>query len=87
MDMVDPEDIDLLELRRQLAEHFGRGGPPGYIHGKGALRAAVVAILSCSELEAEQLVDTLETRGLIRYEGDRRHEIDDLEHYWLLTTG
>ena len=87
MDTVDPEQIDLNHLRRQLRERFRGGGPAGYIRGKGALRAAVVAILSCSELEAEQLVDTLETRGLIRYQGDRRNEIDDLEHYWLLTTG
>lgn len=82
--MVDPEDIDLSHLRSQLANHFRGGAPAGYIRGKSALRVAVVEVLGCSELEAERLVDTLETRGLIRYQGDRRHEIDDLEHYWIL---
>jgi hypothetical protein len=82
--MVVPEDIDLDELRRQLAERFQGEGPAGYVPGKGALRAAVVFILECSELEAEQLVDTLESRLLIRYEGDRADEVDDLEKRWRL---
>ena len=77
-----PEEIDLDRLRRQLAEHFAGAAPRGYVRGKGDLRAGVVAILACSDVEAEQLVDTMEARGLIRYEGDRREEVDRLEHLW-----
>jgi hypothetical protein len=81
---VIPENVDLEELGRKLANHFGEAPPAGYIRGKGDLRAAVVLLLSCSELEAEQLVDTLEGRGLIRYEGDHREEVDQLEEHWNL---
>jgi len=79
-----PEEIDLTELRRQLAARFGKAPPAGYVRGKGDLRAAVVAILKCSELEAEQLVDTLESRRLIRYQGDPAEAIDQLENLWQL---
>jgi hypothetical protein len=85
--MVALEDIDLDELRGQLAERFQGEGPSGYVPGKSALRAAVVAILECSELEAEQLVDTLESRLLIRYEGDPAAEVDDLERRWRFGNG
>ena len=81
---MNPEDIDLNELRRQLSTRFAGLPPAGYVRGKGELRAAVVRILKCSQLEAEQLVDTLESRGLIKYEGDPRDEVDQLEHHWSL---
>ena len=82
-----PEEIDLDELRRQLAERFRGAAPRGYVRGKGDLRVAVVAILKCSEAEAEQLVDTMEGRGLIRYEGDPREKVDQLEHFWSFERG
>lgn len=81
---VTPEDIDLEELRRKLCARFLHAAPAGYVTGKSDLRAAVVSILDCSALEAENLVDTLEARGLIRYEGDRRGEVDQLERHWRL---
>jgi len=83
--MVIPEDIDLDALRRELAERLRGAEPAGYVHGKGTLRAAVVSILRCSEMEAEQLVDTLETRNLIRYRGHSKDGVDDLESHWQLT--
>lgn len=79
-----PEEVDLEKLRRKLARYFGDAPPAGYVRGKGELRAAVVFAQKCSELEAEQLVDTLESRGLIRYSGDRRDELDDLDYHWQL---
>lgn len=79
-----PEDIDLSELRRQLSIRFRGAAPAGYVRGKSDMRAAIVDTLNCSELEAEQLVDTLEARGLIRYDGDAREEVDRLEHHWNL---
>ncbi len=83
---VDPESIDLGELAGQLANRFRGAAPCGYVRGKGELRAAVVSILDCSELEAEQLVDTMESRGLLRYEGDRQEQVDQLEHHWSFVT-
>ena len=81
-----PEELDLNDLRRQLEECFNESPPLGYVRGKTALRAAVVKILQCSALEAEQVADTLETRGLIRYEGDRSDKVDDLDSRWLLSS-
>jgi hypothetical protein len=81
---IVPEEIDLNELRRQLEERFGEAPPAGYVRGKTALRAALVQILQCSELESEQLIDTLEARCMIRYEGDKRDAVDDLESFWQL---
>jgi len=83
--MVIPEDIDLDELRRELASRLRGAEPAGYVRGKGTLRSAVVEILQCSEMEAEQLVDTLEGRNLIRYQGHSRDEVDDLESHWQLS--
>ncbi|MGB5809631.1 MAG: hypothetical protein WBG86_03820 [Polyangiales bacterium] len=79
---IVPEDIDLLDLTRLLRQRFGDSGPAGYVRGKTELRTAVVALLSCSEIEAELLVDTLEARGMIYYGGDKRSRIDDLESAW-----
>lgn len=79
---MDVTEIDLNELVRQLAARFSAAAPVGYVRGKGDLRAAAVAILDCSELEAEQIVDTMEGRGLVRYEGDPQDEVDQLERYW-----
>lgn len=83
---MDPENIDLSELAGQLAARFRGAAPSGYVRGKGELRAAVVAIFNCSELEAERLVDTMESRGLLRYEGDRREKVDQLAHHWRFVT-
>ncbi len=85
MDPIVPEEIDLEKLRSRLADEFGDAPPTGYIRGKTALRAAVVRDLDCSELEAEQLVETLESRGFIRYHGHKSNTVDDLEHRWALT--
>ena len=81
---MTPEEIDLEQLRSKLSTRFRGAAPAGYVRGKGELRAAVVAILECSALDAERLIDTMEARGLIRYEGDRRDEVDQLERHWLL---
>lgn len=82
--LVIPEDVDLEDLRQKLSARLSGAAPAGYVRGKGDLRAAVVAILNCSTVEAEQLVDTMEARGLIRYEGDRGDEVDRLERHWRL---
>lgn len=79
-----PEEVDLVALRTRLRDRFGDLGPAGYVRGKTDLRSAVVQLLACSNIEAERIVDTLETRRLIRYEGDTNEGIDDLESFWQL---
>jgi hypothetical protein len=42
----------------------------GYLRGRSWFRDVLVEELGCSELEAEELVDTLENNGYIRFLGD-----------------
>jgi hypothetical protein len=69
VDRLDPESIDLLALTRYLARMFAAGAQ-GYVVGRTRLRDAVVERLRCSELQAEELVDTLILRHLIEFNGD-----------------
>lgn len=65
-----PHDLDLSALVRGLASTFAGAPPVGFVRGRTAVRDAVQHRLSCSQLEAEQLVDTLISRGLLRFTGD-----------------
>ena len=65
---LDPTSVDLLTLSRRLIETLGTATlSEGQLEGKTVLRNAVVALLNCSELEAENIVDTLAARGFARY--------------------
>lgn len=64
------EEIDLAALAAALEVVFSAGIVIGYVQGRTAIRDAVVAHLSCSELEAEMLVDTMVSRGFLRFQGD-----------------
>ena len=64
------EDVDLAQLALELREKAPPGEPKGYLRGKSTLRDLVVSLLGCSELEAEDLVETLESRGYLRFEGN-----------------
>jgi hypothetical protein len=64
------EAIDLAAIAAALESVFSGGPPTGYVQGRTAIRDAVVAHLDCSELEAEMLVDTMVSRGFLRFEGD-----------------
>lgn len=65
---LDPEQIDLLELTRRLIDELGSRSLPGsYLVGKTAIRDLLLAYCGCSELEAEQLVDTLVARDFLRF--------------------
>jgi len=57
---------------------FGPAAPVGYLPGRTALRDAVVDHLECSQLQAEEVVDTMIVQGFLRYEGAPASEIDDL---------
>jgi hypothetical protein len=71
------EEIDLAELTRSLRARLAGAAPAGYLDGRTALRNAVTEELGCSELEAEELVDTLVAGGFVRYQGDPASAIDD----------
>lgn len=75
------EETELVDLVRRLRRRFAHALPVGYLPGKTAIRDAVELELGCSELEAEELVDTLEMQRRVSFEGDPARP-DDLECAW-----
>jgi hypothetical protein len=73
-----PEDLDLAELARDLQRALGHRGAEGYLRGKSLMRDLLVEEHRFSQLEAEELVDTLELRGFLHFLGDpsRRSVVD-----------
>ncbi len=65
-----PEDLDLEQLTQQLRDALGDAEPVGYLRGKSLMRDVLVHEKGFSDLEAEELIDTLELRGFLRYLGD-----------------
>ncbi|MEO8906336.1 MAG: hypothetical protein ABI488_27235 [Polyangiaceae bacterium] len=66
---INPESIDLAELAAVLRACCGLE-LRGLLVGKTQIRDEVVRHLSCSELEAETLVDTMVGRGfVVRHDG------------------
>jgi hypothetical protein len=69
--MLDIDDIDLAELARMIRQHIPPGEPPvGYLRGRSYFRDVLVQALQCSDMEAEQLVDTLEMNGYLEFTGN-----------------
>jgi hypothetical protein len=64
------EDLDLRQLTEELKHALGHGEPVGYLRGKSMMRDTLVQMKGFSELEAEELIDTLELRGFLRFLGD-----------------
>jgi hypothetical protein len=64
------EDLDLRQLTIDLKSALGPGEPVGYLRGKSMMRDMLVETKGFSELEAEELIDTLELRGFLRFLGD-----------------
>lgn len=64
------DDLDLRQLTAELKDALGPGEPVGYLRGKSMMRDMLVRMKGFSELEAEELVDTLELRGFLRFLGD-----------------
>jgi hypothetical protein len=68
---MDLEDVDLSQLAARIQRHIPPTEPPvGYLRGRSYFRDVVVHELGCSDLEAEELVDTLEMHGYLRFKGD-----------------
>ncbi len=65
------EDLDLTDVAERLRQHIPPTEPPvGYLRGRSYFRDVITHALGCSELEAEDLVETLESRGYLRFEGN-----------------
>jgi hypothetical protein len=68
---VNIEDVDLAELAQTIKRHIPPNEPPvGYLRGRSYFRDVVAHELRCSDMEAEQLVDTLEMNGYLHFEGN-----------------
>ncbi len=65
-----PDDLDLRQLTSDLKAALAPGEPVGYLRGKSLMRNLLVEMKGFSELEAEELIDTLELRGFLRFLGD-----------------
>lgn len=64
------ENTDFPGFARSLASTFFHDPPVGYLRGKTQMRDALVATKGLSELEAEEVLDTLEMQGFLHFEGD-----------------
>lgn len=78
---LDVEEIDLASLARRLLSAVG-SPVEGYVVGRTVMRDAIAGILGCSLLEAENLVETLISRGLIVRRGGEQGS-DAVE--WVIT--
>jgi hypothetical protein len=79
-----PEEVDLTELVAALRRSFGRHLHASYLRGKTVMRDVLIIELRCSAAEAEQLVETLELHGYIRFPHlqDETHPSD--RHSWAI---
>jgi hypothetical protein len=60
----DPESVDLAVVARWLRDVYG-SSVEGSVVGRTMLRDEVVRRLGCSQLEGEQLVDTMIARAIV----------------------
>ncbi len=68
---VNVDELDLLDIAERLRRRIPEAEPPlGYLRGRSYFRDLLSSDLGCSQLEAEQLVDTLEANGYLRFRGD-----------------
>lgn len=65
-----PEEIDLQTVAEELRVALAPGDPVGYLRGKALMRDVLVEQKALSELEAEELIDTLELNGFLRFLGN-----------------
>ena len=78
------EDIDLSQLASAIRRRYGRHLYASYMRGRTLIRDAVADQLHCSAYEAEELVETLELMGYVRFP----HLADDTHpltrHSWII---
>jgi hypothetical protein len=78
------EDIDLAQLAGTVRRRYGRHLFASYLRGKTLIRDAIVLELSCSTCQAEELVETLELNGYVRFPhlADETHPLT--RHAWVI---
>ncbi|HEY2743813.1 MAG TPA: hypothetical protein VGL86_04290 [Polyangia bacterium] len=78
------EDIDLAQLAGAMRRCYGRHLYASYLRGKTLMRDAIVLELHCSSYEAEELVETLELMGYVRFPhlADETHPLT--RHSWII---
>jgi hypothetical protein len=82
--LIFVEDIDLARLAEALQRRFGRYLVASYLRGKTLMRDAVEEQVGCSEYEAEDLVETLELQGYIRFPHFRDDTHPRTRHAWII---
>lgn len=65
--MITLEEIDLQALSHAVGMRLGSTIEASYLRGRTAIRDAIAAHLGCSDYEAEELVETLELQGFVRF--------------------
>ncbi|MBX5480957.1 MAG: hypothetical protein IRZ16_03780 [Myxococcaceae bacterium] len=73
------EDLDLKQLAEELRTQLLHDPPHGYLRGRTLMRDILVHDHKFSELEAEELIDTMELNGFLHFLGDpaeRSHASD-----------
>jgi hypothetical protein len=78
------EEIDLAQLTGALRRRYGRHLYASYLRGKTLIRDAVAEELRCSAYEAEELCETLEMMGYVRFPhlADATHPLT--RHSWII---
>lgn len=66
--MQHPESIDLRSVTEALAGVFRHHPPQGYLRGRTLMRDHLQQSLGYSAVDAEELIDTLEARGFLRFD-------------------
>ncbi|MDB4971337.1 MAG: hypothetical protein JWN44_7026 [Myxococcales bacterium] len=81
---ISVEDIDLRDLAGAIRRRYGSTLYTSYLRGKTVMRDAIESELRCSAYQAEELVETLEMMGYVRFP----HLEDDTHpltrHAWVI---
>lgn len=78
--MID-EDADLGAITADIHDALRHHEPVGYLRGKALMRDVIVHRRGLSELEAEELIDTLELRGYLQFLGNPS-ERSEADSHW-----
>jgi hypothetical protein len=65
--VLSAEEIDLATLAEALRARVGSELQASYLRGKTILRDTLQLHLGCSDRQAEELIETLELQGFIRF--------------------
>ena len=84
MVQLSVESLDLAQLAAALRRRFGRHLFATYLRGKTLMRDALEELLRCSDSMAEELVETLELQGYVRFPhlADATHPVN--RHAWII---